>query len=239
MMLEGGGTTVVANDAHWRGPGHNAVLQDDGRTWLVYHALDPAGKPSLTLRIDTVRWTADGWPEVDKPAPPVTGWWERSVAGKAASTIHLLPDGRIDGPGGSATWTLSGNTLEMRWPDPRAPGGAFVDRCSVAANGRSYAGHNQLAVRIEGRLSVIGWWEHRVAEGAATMIRLLPGGRINNTDGPATWTQAGDTLELRWPSPAAPGGAWIDTLRLSADRGAYDGHNQNGIRISGWQVASE
>jgi arabinan endo-1,5-alpha-L-arabinosidase len=238
-MLEGGGTTVVANDAHWRGPGHNAVLQDGDKTWLVYHALDPTRNAALTLRIDTVRWTEDGWPEVDQPAPPVHGWWEHGVTDEPATTIRLLPDGKIDAPGDPASWALAGDALELRWPDPAAPGGVRVDRCTVSADRRSYSGRDPLGREIRGRLSVIGWWEHRVANGAATMIRLLPGGTINNPDDVATWTFAGDTLELRWPNAAAPGGVWIDVVRLSADGSAYEGRNQNGIRISGWQVASE
>ena len=239
MMLEGGGTTVVANEAHWRGPGHNAVLQDDGRTWLVYHALDPAGKPSLTLRIDTVRWTADGWPEVDKPAPPVTGWWEHSVAGKAASTIHLLPDGRIDGPGGSATWTLSGNTLEMRWPDPRAR------RCVCRSLQRCRQWPKLCGPQP------VGCADRRPAERHRLVGTPGRGGRRDH--GPVaarrpnqqylTTRQPGHRPATHWScagrAPLHPAAAWIDTLRLSADRGVYDGHNQNGIRISGWQVASE
>lgn len=58
-------------------------------------------------------------------------------------------------------------------------------------------------------------------------------------DGTATWREEGDALQLRWPNPAAPDGAWIDTVRLSPDRSAYEGTNQNGIPLRGWQVASD
>lgn len=237
-MLEGGGTTIVANDARWRGPGHNSVLEDNGMTWLVYHAINPVGRPSLTLRIDTIQWTADGWPEVEKPVPPIYGWWERTVAGKT-TTIRILPDGKIEAPDGSATWTLIGDTLEARWPDPSKPGSEIIERCTVAANRRSFSGRDHQGAPIEGRVSVIGWWEHRVGNGAASMVRLLPDGRIDDVAGGPTWKQTDDTLEFRWPNPAAPGGVWIDTLKLSADHSAYEGSNQDGFKISGWQVASE
>lgn len=238
-MLDGGGTPVVTNDANWRGPGHNAVLQDLGRTWLVYHALDPTRNAALTLRINSVRWTEDGWPEVDRPASPIHGWWEHRIVDEAMTTICLLADGRIETPGAPASWTLVADTLEMHWPDPAAPGRVSVDRCTVAADRQSYSGRNQMGVEIRGRRSAIGWWEHRVDNGAAIMIRLLPGGKINKPDDAATWTLSGDTLELRWPTPVAFGGVWIDVVRLSADRSAYEGRNQNGNRISGWRVASE
>jgi hypothetical protein len=94
-------------------------------------------------------------------------------------------------------------------------------------------------VEIRGRLSVLGWWEHRVADGAATMIRLLPGGKISDPGGSATWKLTDDTLELRWPNASAPGGAWVDTVRLLPDRSAYDGKNQSGLRLTGRHVASE
>jgi arabinan endo-1,5-alpha-L-arabinosidase len=238
-MMEGGGTLLVANDAYWRGPGHNAVLQDGDATWLVYHALDPTRRAALTLRIDPLRWTTDGWPEVDKPLPPVTGWWEHRVAGGAATMVHLLPDGKIDALDDRATWTLADNVLELRFPNAAEPSGAVIDRCSVSADRRSYSGTDQLGQKIEGRRSVIGWWEHRVGQGAATMIRLLPNGRINDRNGSATWTLTGDTLELRWPNSAAPDGVWIDTLHLPADHGTYEGQNQTGMPLSGWQVVSE
>lgn|GEM_PF-1157185 len=238
-MLEGGGTTLVAADPYWRGPGHNAVLQDGDQWWLVYHALDPRRGAALTLRIDRMRWTSDGWPEVDKPSPPVYGWWEHRVAGGPITLVHLLPEGKINSPTDPATWSLAGDALEMRWPNPAAPGGAFVDRCTVSQDRRTYSGRNQAGVEIRGRLSVIGWWEHRVSDGAASMIRLLPGGKIGDANGPATWKLTDDTLELRWPNAAAPGGAWVDTVRLSADRSTYDGTNQSGLKLTGRQVASE
>ncbi len=164
------------------------------------------------------------------------------MADKAPIMLHLLPGGRIDAPGepaDPATWTMSGDTLEFRRPDPAAPGSELIDRCTVSAGRRSYSGRNDAGEHIHGRLAVIGWWEHRVGDGPATMIRLLPNHKINDPDGAATWTADGDTLELRWPTPAAPGGAWIDTLQLSPDRSAYAGRNQIGLTLRGWQVASE
>jgi hypothetical protein len=109
----------------------------------------------------------------------------------------------------------------------------------MSADGRRYTGANQAGVAIVGVRSVIGWWEHRVADGAASMLRLLPDGKINAPDGPNTWKLTGDTLEMRWQDPAAPGGAWVDTVKLDAGRATYEGKNQTGVRLRGWQVASE
>jgi arabinan endo-1,5-alpha-L-arabinosidase len=61
-LMDGGGSPVIDADARFKGPGHNSMLRDDGRDYLVYHAYDSARAGVPTLRISPVDWTADGWP---------------------------------------------------------------------------------------------------------------------------------------------------------------------------------
>lgn len=64
----GGGTILLAGDAHWYGVGHNAVANFDGVDYLVFHgydAADPRGRSKL--RIEKLEWDADGWPAVVLP----------------------------------------------------------------------------------------------------------------------------------------------------------------------------
>ena len=64
-MLEGGGTLVLAappGEPRWRGPGHIAILRDDGKDYIVYHAYDAEYNGRPTLRIAPLGWTADNWP---------------------------------------------------------------------------------------------------------------------------------------------------------------------------------
>lgn len=60
-LSDGGGSIIVeAQTANWHGAGHEAVLQDAGRDYLVFHAYDAnTGRPFLT--ISTMTWE-EGWP---------------------------------------------------------------------------------------------------------------------------------------------------------------------------------
>lgn len=67
-MRKGGGTQVTFPTERWRGPGHNAILQDDGREYIVYHAYDADNQGVFTLRIAPLVWDAEGWPSVERSA---------------------------------------------------------------------------------------------------------------------------------------------------------------------------
>lgn len=66
-MMRGGGTLVLQGDQRWRGPGHNAVLQEADGDKLVYHAYDAQAAGIPTLRITPIVWDAEGWPVVEAP----------------------------------------------------------------------------------------------------------------------------------------------------------------------------
>jgi arabinan endo-1,5-alpha-L-arabinosidase len=59
-MLQGGGTTLLAANARWLGPGGESVLMRPEGDIIVFHAYDAVtGKPAL--QISTLTWK-DGWP---------------------------------------------------------------------------------------------------------------------------------------------------------------------------------
>jgi arabinan endo-1,5-alpha-L-arabinosidase len=93
---------------------------------------------------------------------------------------------------------------------------------------------------------IVGVWEQRVGRGAAFQLTLGPDGSADASTGrpnarPApgpTWEREGSTgFIVRWPASDAPGGFWLDRLRLSRDRTTYVGTNQKGQKITGVRVS--
>jgi arabinan endo-1,5-alpha-L-arabinosidase len=69
-MMEGGGTLVLASDNNWKGPGHNEILQDGGKDYIVHHAYDAHNNGRATLIIRPLAWDKDGWPMPGEPLKP-------------------------------------------------------------------------------------------------------------------------------------------------------------------------
>ena len=66
-MLEGGGTLVLEGSGRYIGPGHNSILKDGDKDWLVYHFYDGDAKGVPTLGIRPLTWSDDGWPTPGEP----------------------------------------------------------------------------------------------------------------------------------------------------------------------------
>lgn len=61
-MLSGGGSLVLDSEQRWRGPGHNSILVDGEKTYLVYHSYDATVAGTPRLRVEELVWDAEGWP---------------------------------------------------------------------------------------------------------------------------------------------------------------------------------
>lgn len=89
-MMDGGGTLVLASHDHVRGPGHNSVLLDGKRDWLVHHYYDARASGVPTLQIRPLLWADDGWPLVGEPiAGPQTG--QRPTRSDFHDAARLIP----------------------------------------------------------------------------------------------------------------------------------------------------
>jgi arabinan endo-1,5-alpha-L-arabinosidase len=63
-MLQGGGTEILSAYDRWRGPGHNGIYVEKGVYWFVYHAYDALEVGIPKLRIESLGWDAQGWPQL-------------------------------------------------------------------------------------------------------------------------------------------------------------------------------
>lgn len=163
-MLEGGGSLVVTGYGNWRGPGHNSVLRTKEGDWLVHHAIHADAEfRGRALQIRPLFWL-DGWPVAGAPltappsarppaaaaAAPVVGTWQHQADAGAPMTIELAAGGALRGGVDGATWTLRGNHIVLRWPDARAPQGAWEDEVVLSSDGREYVGRSRAGALIRG-----------------------------------------------------------------------------------------
>jgi arabinan endo-1,5-alpha-L-arabinosidase len=66
-LLDSGGNLVFESQGDVRGPGHNSVLQHNGKTWIAFHYFnDPQRKGSRVLQVRSVS-CEEGWPRVGEP----------------------------------------------------------------------------------------------------------------------------------------------------------------------------
>ena len=165
QMKQGGGTVILASGQRWRGPGHNCFLRSRRGDFLVHHVYDAtAVRRGRILQVRPVTWSRDGWPQVGDPLndaqatqrnrrqlSPLVGRWEHVVNQKDRYDIYFEVSGELSGTAGRAFWKREANQLTLRWLDPRAPQGAWIDKVRLSSDGMSYSGTNQNGTRIQGR----------------------------------------------------------------------------------------
>ncbi len=86
--------------------------------------------------------------------------------------------------------------------------------------------------RLVDKERCVAVWRHRGGQN----IQFLANGHIDQVDSKATWSLEGNILTMRWQTPGAPGGAWIDMCEISQDGSIYKGKNQKGHKITGEYV---
>jgi arabinan endo-1,5-alpha-L-arabinosidase len=68
-MVLGGSTPVLSGAGRVRGPGHNAILVEGDRYFLVHHFYDAEANGRSRLQVRPLTWSRDGWPI---PGDPLT-----------------------------------------------------------------------------------------------------------------------------------------------------------------------
>jgi arabinan endo-1,5-alpha-L-arabinosidase len=68
-MLQGGATEVQKSEGRFIRPGGQEAFATPGGEYLAYRYYDGKQGGSSKLEIAPIRWTSDGWPQLD-PLPP-------------------------------------------------------------------------------------------------------------------------------------------------------------------------
>ena len=61
-MLNGGGTIFLESSGRFIGPGHAAILNDNGTNWFSYHYYDGNNGGTASLGVGRLTWSTDDWP---------------------------------------------------------------------------------------------------------------------------------------------------------------------------------
>ncbi len=126
-MTNGGGTMVLESNARYIGPGHAAIMNDNGTNWFTYHYYDGNNHGTATLGVMRLYWNPDGW-------PALTNDWSAFYPFNHDAHEHLgLYNGSMKGgaaitndPGRGNVLNLNGNGQYVLLPDP-------VANCSTIA----------------------------------------------------------------------------------------------------------
>jgi hypothetical protein len=133
---------------HLAGYQKNLALAEAALSKAFETAMDRALRAKNTEEVNRLR--ADLTAALD--AKIVATWHHTPPTGFGlpAADLRLYSNGKIGSPDAKATWSFQNGTLTLKWPNPMAPGGAYLDVCPVAADGLSYAGKNQNGHRMSG-----------------------------------------------------------------------------------------
>ncbi len=61
-LTNGGGTMLLESTGRFIGPGHAAIMNDNGTNWFTFHYYDGNANGYSRLGLMQLNWTADGWP---------------------------------------------------------------------------------------------------------------------------------------------------------------------------------
>jgi arabinan endo-1,5-alpha-L-arabinosidase len=106
-MLSGGGTVVLESTARFIGPGHAAIMNDNGTNWFTYHYYDGNNGGTATVGLNRIYWTADNW-------PALTNDWSAFYTFNVSGQEHLGLYNATLQPGGTIVKVPArGNVLNI------------------------------------------------------------------------------------------------------------------------------
>src|SRR5271165_1228629 len=106
-MTNGGGTMVLESTARYIGPGHAAIMNDNGTNWFTYHYYDGKNNGNATVGMNRIYWTADGW-------PALTNDWSAFYTFNTDAREHLgLYNGTLQNGAVITNEPMRGNVLGL------------------------------------------------------------------------------------------------------------------------------
>lgn len=158
-MTEGGGSLVLAGYKHIRGPGHNSILFDKQKDYLIHHFYDGNSKGVMTLQVRRLYWLKNGWPVAGEPIKKndniqesfkLVGKWNLFVNYENEREIFFNDNGHINEINSSNVWELKNKNLILKWNLNNSEK-TFIDNCIISDDGRFFVGRNQFGAVILGR----------------------------------------------------------------------------------------
>ncbi len=106
-MVNGGGTMVLESNARYIGPGHAAIMNDNGTNWFTFHYYDGKNNGAATIGLMQLNWTADGW-------PALTNDWSAFYTFNTDAREHLgLYNGTLKNKAAITNDASRGNVLNL------------------------------------------------------------------------------------------------------------------------------
>jgi arabinan endo-1,5-alpha-L-arabinosidase len=126
-LLSGGGTMLLESTGRFIGPGHAAIMNDNGTNWFTYHYYDGNNAGMATLGLARLTWSGDGW-------PVLTNDWSAFYPFDTDAREHLalyngmLQNGAVitNEPGRGNVLSLDGISQYVFLPIPVANAGTFA-----------------------------------------------------------------------------------------------------------------
>jgi len=126
-MTNGGGTMFLESSGRFIGPGHAAILNDNGTNWFTYHYYDGNNGGTATLGIGALNWSADGWPAFTNDW---SAFYPFNVDASDASGLYngTLENGAVitNEPGFGSVLNLNGTSQYALLPIPVANASSFA-----------------------------------------------------------------------------------------------------------------
>lgn len=87
-------------------------------------------------------------------SPPLVAKWRHQANNDPYKMVWFFANGAIGRPEGDSRWSCDERgALEIRWRNPNAPNGVYVDKCKVSGDGKTYTGRGNTGASISGILA--------------------------------------------------------------------------------------